>query len=292
MEVRIFSREDALRDTLQRLPPLRKNGPVPLWVQLKNVLADAIATPAVQPDTRLPSESALCDIFGISRPIVRLALDALTSAQLVVKVPRQGAFVAPRKLDADFASLNTGLFGEMIAKGHKVETRILEMNRSAPTETERVRLRLPARSDVFRVRRVYSLDGIPTALTLLVLAGHKVKGIERYVVNNRSVYGIMREHYGLEISRSERWFEATLSTPEQAYLLSIPHPSPGLNIESVGMTSETIPLEYYHTFYNTSHTRIHVTALSRADVKSPPALTPSGNGEDEVPASVPEHDGT
>jgi GntR family transcriptional regulator len=133
VDVRFFTAEDALRETLQDLPPLRKDSPAPLWVQLKNVLASTLADPAVLPDTKLPSEAALCAIFGVSRPIVRLALDALTSAQLVVKVPRQGAFVAPRKLDADFASLNTGLFGEMAAKGHKVETRILEMLRASPS---------------------------------------------------------------------------------------------------------------------------------------------------------------
>jgi GntR family transcriptional regulator len=88
-------------------------------------------------------------------------------------------------------------------------------------------------------------------------------------MNNRSVYGVMREHYGLEISRSERWFEVTMSTPEQASLLAIPHPSPGLTIESIGMTKEGLPLEYYHTFYNTSCTRIHVTSHSRASDSGP-----------------------
>lgn len=269
MDLRLFTGEDALRDVLRRVPPLRKDGPAPLWVQLRNVLADAIAAPVVEPDTRLPSESALCQIFGVSRPIVRLALDSLTASQLVVKVPRQGAFVAPRKRDVDFVSFNTGLFGEMIAKGHKVETEIVAMNRSAPTETEHARLWLPARSDVFRVRRIYSLDGVPTALTLLVLAGHRVKGIERHVVNNRSVYRVMREHYGLEVSRSERWFEATMATPEQAYRLKMPHPSPGLTICSIGLTEDNVPIEYYETFYNTTHTRIHVTALSRASDRGP-----------------------
>lgn len=267
MDVSFFSRDDALRETLEKLPALRKEGPVPLWVQLKNVLATTLSSPVVVPDTRLPSEAELCKIFGVSRPIVRLALDALTSAQLITRVARQGAFVAQRKLDADFASLNTGLFGEMAAKGHKIETRILEMLRTKPTETERARLRLPPRSDVFRVRRVYSLDGIPTAVTLLVLAGHKVEGIERYVRNNRSVYGILRDHYGLEISSSERWFEAILTTAEQAGLLEIPFPSPGLNIESIGFTKDGTPLEYYHTFYNTSHTRIHVISDSGAIVQ-------------------------
>ena len=267
MDLRLFTGEDALRETLLAVPPLQKIGPAPLWVQLRNVIADAIGTPTVEPDTRLPSESALCAMFHVSRPIVRLALDALSASRLIVKVPRQGAFVAPRKHDADFASLNTGLFGEMIAKGHSVETRIIAMNRSTPSEAERVRLQLPSRSDVFRVRRVYSLDGVPTALTLLVLAGHRVKGIERHVVNNRSVYGIMRDHYGLEIARSERWFEATVATEEQAAHLSILPSSPALNIESIGSTQSGSPIEYYNTLYNTSRTRIHVSARSRSSSK-------------------------
>ena len=57
VDVSFFSRDDALRETLEKLPPLRKEGPVPLWVQLKNVLATTLSSPVVVPDTRLPSEA-------------------------------------------------------------------------------------------------------------------------------------------------------------------------------------------------------------------------------------------
>lgn len=60
----------------------------------------AIHEHRLPPGTRL-AESELCEIFGVSRTIVRAGLQALTHSQLVTLVPNRGARVAkPTPADA------------------------------------------------------------------------------------------------------------------------------------------------------------------------------------------------
>ncbi|WP_395065593.1 GntR family transcriptional regulator [Paraburkholderia silvatlantica] len=253
-----------LHDLLGGPEQFDRSGPLPLWVQVKNVLEAAIANPGVSPNARVPSEQNLCDLLGVSRPIVRLALDSLVKAGLITKVPRQGIYVAPRKTDVEFASMNESLFGE-ISRGHKVTTRVLSMSRERPTQRERDMLELPPGADVLRLYRLYSVDDVPTALSWLMLAGHRVPGIEALIADNVSAYGVMRERYGLRIEFSERWFEAAVPNHDEAALLQLSSGQPVVSIESVGRTSDRLPLEYYRCLYSTAFSRIHVTAHTRAD---------------------------
>lgn len=262
-----------LHDILSDVAILDRSSALPLWVQVKSILEAAITHPGVGPNARVPSEQNLCDLLGVSRPIVRLALDALVKAGLITKVPRQGIYVAPRKTDVDFASMNESLFSE-ISRGHKVTTRVLELLRDKPTQQERKILELPPGADVFRLYRLYAVDDVPTALSWLTLAGHRVPGIEDLIGDNISAYGLMRERYALRIDFSERWFEAAIPTAEQAGLLQLSEGQAVVAIESIGRTSDRVPLEYYKCLYSTAFSRIHVTANARADS---PTLNPIGS---------------
>lgn len=72
------------------------DGPEPLREQVADVLAARIAEGVYQPRRRIPSEAALCDEFGVSRPTVRAAIALLTDKRLVVTMRGKGTYVAAR----------------------------------------------------------------------------------------------------------------------------------------------------------------------------------------------------
>ncbi|WP_083772674.1 winged helix-turn-helix domain-containing protein [Leptothrix cholodnii] len=67
----------------------------PFYLQLAEQLGDAIRRCVLKPGDGMPSESALCRDWTLSRATVRQALRTLEERGTIRLVPRRGAFVAP-----------------------------------------------------------------------------------------------------------------------------------------------------------------------------------------------------
>lgn len=241
----------------KHLHELDRNSTLPLWVQVRNILHRAVHDPDMDVNLRLPSEQNLCLILGASRPIIRMALDNLVSSGLINKRARQGIFVSPRPTDIDFVSLNKGMFSEK-ERVRTITTRVLSVSRGIPTKKEKEVFSLPSHSDVIRIVRIYYVEKMATAITTLVLAGHKVPDIENSIADNISVYGLLKENYDLVIHSSDRWFEAVMPDPEDAKWLGIDPTQPVIGIESIGRTADGQVLEYFNSLYNTLGGRVKI----------------------------------
>jgi len=71
-----------------------KNSPVPYYYQLEQLLREKIENADWKPGDVLPSEAELCSTFGISRTVVRQALNKLCQDGVVYKEKGRGTFVA------------------------------------------------------------------------------------------------------------------------------------------------------------------------------------------------------
>jgi GntR family transcriptional regulator len=72
---------------------LDPDGPVPLYVQVADIIAARIEAGDLQPDKPIPSEKQLVDEFGIARGTARRTVDLLRERGLVYTVPHRGTFV-------------------------------------------------------------------------------------------------------------------------------------------------------------------------------------------------------
>ncbi len=70
-----------------------KESPLPLYVQLKEVIKQQIAEGILKEGDPLPSERELCKIYNISHITVRQALVELTKEGILFRVPGRGTFV-------------------------------------------------------------------------------------------------------------------------------------------------------------------------------------------------------
>jgi GntR family transcriptional regulator len=173
-------------------------------------------------------------------------------------MPRKGMFVAPPREHVDFMATNLGVFGDLTAKGHKVSTRTFELVRTKASEKERRIYGLPPEGDVVRIGRVYLSDNVPITMTHITLPGHRVPGFETRLAENKSVFQMLREVYGITLSRADRWLTAALPTPEQVERMGISAHTPLIAIESIAYDTDGMPLEYYEAVYNSSLARIHM----------------------------------
>ncbi|MFJ3811577.1 GntR family transcriptional regulator [Streptomyces sp. NPDC090073] len=69
------------------------DGPDPLYEQIAAILASRIADGTYPPRRRVPSEAAIVEEFGVSRPTARAAVQLLVERGLVVTVRGKGSYV-------------------------------------------------------------------------------------------------------------------------------------------------------------------------------------------------------
>ena len=252
---------DLLRD-LARKRRLDRASTVPLWVQLKNALSDRVEDGGLKPDERLPSEQTICEIFDVSRPVVRSALAGLAADGLIIRVPRKGIFVSRSRNETNFLTSNVSVHSDLTARGHHVTARAFVFHRCSPDEAERRVFALPEDGTVVRVGRIYASDGQPITHTLIALPGHKMPDFEKIDIEGQSIFQILKENYGLVSQRAERWFNAALADETVAERLQVALNHPLIFIESIAYDTDDAPLEYYRAYYNADVARIHVSTGS------------------------------
>ncbi|WP_181164695.1 GntR family transcriptional regulator [Amaricoccus solimangrovi] len=230
----------------------------PLWAQLRQSLIDRIAAGGLPPHARLPSEAELCAEFGVSRTVVREALNQLVVERRVYKMQGKGSFVADAREDQDFAGSKISFSGDFIGKNHVVSRRVLSQRLRPPSEREARMLRLePDETAVVEIDRLLTVDNTPRMMVYTVLRPSVVPGMEGLPMQNKPLYDTLRRQYGVVLDRAERWIEAAAATKEVAELLEVAPGAPVLRIESLSSIAGGLMVEYYTAYHRSDQARLH-----------------------------------
>jgi GntR family transcriptional regulator len=238
---------------------LSRDADVPLWMQLKSILQGQIQSGELLPDSKLYSEHELCRMHGVSRTVVREALNELVHDRFIYRIQGKGTFISGRKEEQDFAGSNIGFSGEMIGKGREVITKILKQTLAQPGDREKRMLRLDAGQSVVKIRRLMMIDDQVRMLVDMSFPADLVSGFENVNLRNRSIYDALKRSYGLVPASSERWIEAILPTKKQAALLKVAVETPLLGIESCAYLADGRAFEYYYGVHRSDISRLHFT---------------------------------
>ena len=88
---------------------ISRESPVPLYIQLKELIKGQIAEGVLKPGASLPSERKLCKLYGVSHITVRQALIELTKEGLLFRSPGRGTFVKPERFIRRHESIVLGV---------------------------------------------------------------------------------------------------------------------------------------------------------------------------------------
>jgi GntR family histidine utilization transcriptional repressor len=99
------------------LESFSSESPSPLYARVKQVIVQRIRSGAWLPNSKLPSESELLSLLGVSRMTINRALRELTIEGLLVRVQGVGTFVAEPKGHAALFEIHN-IAEEISARGH------------------------------------------------------------------------------------------------------------------------------------------------------------------------------
>jgi GntR family transcriptional regulator len=141
---------------------------IPRYYEIEQSLRGRVA--ALEAHSSLPSESQLCQEFGVSRMTARAAVQRLVQDGLVYRVPGRGTFVAATRANRTAGHV-LSFSDEMRRKGRVPTSRVIERRERKATDEEERRLGV---QDVVVLRRVRLADGQPLALERAVFPAGRV----------------------------------------------------------------------------------------------------------------------
>lgn len=216
--------------SLTQSAALVRDAPTPLYRQLAEALAGRMASGALAPFERLPSEQALQDEFQVSRVTVRLALKELGSRGLIESHKGRGSFVAGSVLTQNM-QVPTGFYDLFLAQGLEPQTHLIAFDaRCSPAGED---ARLASTSDtVCRFTRVYVLQGRPVGLVSAAVC-ELDRAFTRDTVERLPVYGLLQQVAGVAIVRADVAVKTRVADRASAQALELREGDPLLAIRRV-----------------------------------------------------------
>lgn len=247
-----------LKDELK----IDKNSEIPYYSQLKKIIIQEIESGKWKVGQQILPEITICEVFDISRTVVRQAFQELVSEGYLMKEKAKGTFVAEPKINENLVQSLIGFYEDMISKGYTVKNNVLTQKLITPNASISEYLKLKPDEKVIVLKRVRSLNSEPLILVTTYIPNKMCPKALNEDFSEKSLYTFLRDKYNLEIYKGLRFIEATTGGEEEAKLLGIKKGAPLLYLESIGYLKDGTPLEYYKAFHRGDRFRL-VTELQR-----------------------------
>lgn len=216
---------------------------MPHYRRLSGILRKQIQSGYYAEGSLLPSEHALCAIHGITRPTVRQALEELVREGLIVKRQGKGSIVRKplRNIGILAAAGTTSAIGQSFLK-----TVILQKPqlRPWPEEFPFELSEMEREAGCVYLERLRLVDEVPLFYDINHLPHLGLPRFTQRTFENRSLFEILRRHYGIEIRGGEQKLRALIPGPSVREVLQMKPGQPVLYMERKLTTNR----EGYHIY--------------------------------------------
>lgn len=225
-----------------------RNGRLPLYHQLYEILHEKILLKAWKPGDRLPTEVELVRLYGVSRITVRKVLDMLVKEGLIYRQAGRGTFVAHATLEQGLSHI-ISFTEDMQRRGFTVSTEVLFSGLVPATDAIAERLTIAPGEELARLERLRLADGEPMCIENSHFVHKYCRGILDYDYSVHSLRQVKIEKFGIRWIRARQTIRAIGAAPGMAKLLGIKKNSPLLRFERVSFSQENIPVEFLQASY-------------------------------------------
>ena len=240
----------------KQFSPLSNGSLQPLYIQIKEAIKQRILDGDYAAHERLPSESELMKVFGVSRITVRQALRDLHSDGMVFSVQGKGTFVSKPKAVQDVQRLQG--FGEAMApKGYETSARVISVSETRASQEVAEALDITRNVRVVELKRVRFLNREPISIDHSFFPldiGQKLQARDL----TQDVFPLLENEFGVLLSHADLQIEATAASEEQASFLNIDVNRPVLKIKRLVFNQQGKPVDFEYLFYRGDAFQYHL----------------------------------
>lgn len=227
--------------------------PIPFYYQLQEILKEDIEQGRWQPGDLLPSEADLEQRFGVSRTVIRQALDVLQADGQIFRAKGRRSMVAEPKFRWEATigarSWNQPAVPNQVVLGRLVDARHVQ----AGGHVGRL-LDVHDAADVFELTYTQEVAGRPVALSQMYLRPQASPALAQACADTGELPALIERgpdvadqlasRYGIEVAISDATVELTQLNEFEADLLRAPLSSAAFLLSSLDRDAADAPLSF------------------------------------------------
>lgn len=206
---------------------------------------------------RLPSERHIAEAFGVQRNTVRSALEMLLRKGVLIRKPRQGYYVAPRRIEFDlnnFRSIKKAV--ESIGKENRAI--LLSFEKVYIDESLAEYTKLPEGALCYLILRLRYFRGKPEAIERSYLIAERVPGLTREDVDNQMVSSVLLKKYGMSRSGMDQRITQVYASDMESELLKVSKNEPLIRYEGLLYDRNKTLIEYFDNVIRTENVEFRI----------------------------------
>lgn len=195
-------------------------GNIPIYIQVYTKLKRAIEEGKYRAGGKMPSESELEKMFGVSRITVRKAIELLRNDGLVHVKQGLGTIVAsPSMYNSNYV---TSFTEQLRAAGYTPSAKNITVSHAMIPPAIARAMGVSEDRDMICVQRLQMADDKPIAIMSNYILPELVPNLDKGPVVFTSLYRYLEEHYNIIINTSRDFITARTADLAQAHLLQVP----------------------------------------------------------------------
>jgi GntR family transcriptional regulator, N-acetylglucosamine utilization regulator len=253
----------------------RPNHVSPIYVQIATAIRRRIRSGRLKVGDRLESERQIAANFGVSLMTARQALQSLEEEGLLERKHGSGTYVRTPPINWNRLLSFTE---QMTMRKIKPSSRLLASSVIRSDGQLAGQLRVSPGAPLLELQRLRFGGGEPLALEICVLPLDLFPRLDRQPLENGSLFEILEQTYGVQLSHAEETIEARLADKRVAGALGIRSQSPVLFLKQYLFAKDGRPLAVSTAWYRADK-NVFKVIRGRTDEVPPPACTDGKEAE-------------
>ncbi len=234
------------------------DSPIPYYVQVKEALQASIEQGHWQPGEQLPGDMDLCQMFDVSRTVVRQALNEMVHEGFVIRRKGKGTFVAEPKIRESLVQELTGFYQDMAERGHPPTSQVLKQEIVPGSPKIAAHLEIEPGTPTIEIERLRFVQAEPIVLVTTYLPEALCPELIHEDLTRQSLYAYLEERYGLVLARGRRVIQAVPANEYEASHLQVNKGAPLIQLDSVSHLEDGTPVEFYHAVHRGDRSQFEV----------------------------------
>jgi GntR family transcriptional regulator len=193
--------------------------------------------------TLIPKELDLVEMYSVSRPTVRQAIQELVNKGYLEKKKRRGTLVIQKKIAQEFTHRLQSYSQEMGEKGLQPETRVLNLTEETANEEVQKHLEIEKGQKVYKLVRLRYANEEPIVFVTSYIPVDVNSEFLKTDFETTSLYSLLKKS-GYAVTRVRRKLEVAVADETIGDMLNVSEGAPIFYFHTQGITDKNRIVEY------------------------------------------------